>query len=395
MQLTTSLRFHLSPLASIRAVFLLSGLVLSTWAVMVPFLKFRLGLEEAQLGLFLLSLGVGALSSMPFSGRLVHRFGSYRLLRWLLAPMLVFVYLLSFVPNLLAAVVLAAAFGACFGLTEAIINIQAVALQSEERRPLLSSCHGAYALGCLAGSLGLNAMLSSGIALRDAVLIIVLTGGVLVSVSVPGFVGLHLPPRPERARQRVPARAKGLLVLFAAVSFVLYMVEGGVLDWSGLFLHETAGVPLSSASLGFAMFASAVAVGRLVGDKAISWLGYGPMIVIGSALTAGSFWVLALGADLAVLLAAFFVLGLGVANLVPICFTLVSQRTGLESAAVLPLVTAFGYLGDFVGPAMIGFLAQYLSLATAYAVIGALVVFVVCLERLQAYRESRRPHAAF
>ena len=51
-----------------RFIFLALGLAISAWAVLVPYAKARLGVDEAALGLLLLLIGSGAMVSMPFAG---------------------------------------------------------------------------------------------------------------------------------------------------------------------------------------------------------------------------------------------------------------------------------------------------------------------------------------
>src|SRR5687768_4139248 len=56
--------------------FLLCGIAVSTWAPMVPLAKQRTGLNEAGLGLVLLSMGGGAILAMPFIGPVIQKTGS-------------------------------------------------------------------------------------------------------------------------------------------------------------------------------------------------------------------------------------------------------------------------------------------------------------------------------
>lgn len=58
-----------------RFVFLALGLAISAWAMLVPYAKARLAVDEAVLGMLLLLIGTGALLSMPFAGWLTGRFG--------------------------------------------------------------------------------------------------------------------------------------------------------------------------------------------------------------------------------------------------------------------------------------------------------------------------------
>src|ERR1700743_2021434 len=59
-----------------QAIFLICGLGISSWAVMVPLAKSRLNLNDAELGSLLLLLGAGSVTMMPATGVLLGRLGS-------------------------------------------------------------------------------------------------------------------------------------------------------------------------------------------------------------------------------------------------------------------------------------------------------------------------------
>src|SRR5690606_35288613 len=63
-----------------RAAFFIPGFVIATWAPIVLFAKLRAGLDDAQLGLVLLCLGLGSLAAMPLAGALAARQGCRRVM---------------------------------------------------------------------------------------------------------------------------------------------------------------------------------------------------------------------------------------------------------------------------------------------------------------------------
>src|SRR5262245_49954426 len=95
--------------------FLLSGIATASWAPMVPFAKLRLGLDEAQLGLVLLCLGIGSVAAMPLAGHLSHRHGSRRVLLISGAASCALLPLLAVAPTALAMAAALSAFGAALG----------------------------------------------------------------------------------------------------------------------------------------------------------------------------------------------------------------------------------------------------------------------------------------
>ena len=61
-----------------RLAFFIAGFAVSAWAPLIPFAKRRLALDDAQLGLMLLCLGIGSVLMMPLAGGLAARFGCRR-----------------------------------------------------------------------------------------------------------------------------------------------------------------------------------------------------------------------------------------------------------------------------------------------------------------------------
>lgn len=68
------------------------GLCFSTWASRIPTIKSELNLSDGQLGSILFVLPLGQLTMMYFSGKLVTRFGSHRIL-----PFSILIYVVSLI----------------------------------------------------------------------------------------------------------------------------------------------------------------------------------------------------------------------------------------------------------------------------------------------------------
>ncbi len=66
---------------AVAAMFLANGFTMGAWAPQIPLLLPRHDITEAVLGLLILGLGIGAVTAMLFSGRLIARFGTVPVLR--------------------------------------------------------------------------------------------------------------------------------------------------------------------------------------------------------------------------------------------------------------------------------------------------------------------------
>lgn len=137
-------------------VFLICGLGLSSWAPMVPFVKDRLHLNEADLGILLLFLGLGAIIMMPLAGILMVKFGSRKLIALGTILVAITLPLLLITPGYSGMSLLLFLFGFGVGTVDVAMNAHGVQVQNLFKKPIMSSLHGLFSVGGLMGSLGIG-----------------------------------------------------------------------------------------------------------------------------------------------------------------------------------------------------------------------------------------------
>jgi predicted MFS family arabinose efflux permease len=111
-----------------RGFFLLCGIATATWAPMVAFAKVRLELDEAQLGLVLLCLGIGSVGAMPLAGHVCHRHGSRGVQLVSAVALCALLPVLAVAPTALAMSATLIVFGAAMGSLDVAMNAHAVAI---------------------------------------------------------------------------------------------------------------------------------------------------------------------------------------------------------------------------------------------------------------------------
>ena len=351
-----------------RAAFFVPGLVLAAWAPIVPLAKARAGLDDAALGLVLLCLGLGSLAAMPLAGALAARHGCRTVMLVAGALMLLALPLLAVAPSawLLGATLLA--FGAGMGAMDCTMNIQAVLVERDAGRPLMSCFHAFYSVGSLAGAVAGVALLVAGMPALGMALAIAACAALVVAASAPRWRRDHAP-----AAGRSFALPRGVVVVIGAVCFVSFLAEGSMLDWSAVFLHEVRGVDAERAGWGFVAFNVAMTAARLAGDRTVAWLGAGRAVLAGGLLGCIGLLSATLLPGFPAALAGFALLGVGCANIVPVMFSLAGRQTRMPVGLAIPAVTTLGYAGVLLGPALIGFVAQGLSLTVALVLVGVVL----------------------
>lgn len=357
-----------------RLLFLVSGLGLSIWAPIVPFVKARLDLNDAELGLILLCFGVGALITMPLTGWLVHRFGSRNVTR-IAAPLLVVMLpLLAIAPTPFLLSLILFLFGALEGTINVAVNAQAVAVEAKSNRPLMSGFHCLFSTGGLVGAAAMSVLLESGFDL----LLSTISLAALMAIMVFSQTH-HLLPSSEDIKVESQSKfvfPRGKILFYGALCFIMFLAEGAMLDWSAVFLRTEHGYETAVAGIGFAVFSVAMAIGRFTGDWLIQLFGPIKMIQTGGFLAAsGLLMAVNLQWEHTELL-GFLLIGFGAANIVPILFSAAGREPHTSPSVALTIVTTLGYAGLLLGPAIIGFVAQATTLSFALACLAILLIVV-------------------
>ncbi|MGQ6474008.1 MFS transporter [Serratia sp. IR-2025] len=348
-----------------RAIFFLAGLGMAAWAPLIPFMKARLGIDDGALGLLLFCLAAGSMAIMPFAGYLIAKLGCRAVLLGAGALLCIDLPLLALLdaPLLMGAAL--GVFGAVNGIMDVAMNSQAIIVERESGQAKMSGFHGFYSLGGIAGAGGVSLLLLAGLAPAQAIGLIALLIAILLLI-VAGDLLAHGGIGERRRGGARWALAHGKILFIALLCFFVFLTEGAMLDWSALFLHAERGVAKSQAGIGFTLYAVAVACGRLYGDRLIGAIGRFRTLLLGSLCAAAGVLLTVTVPLASAAFGGLMLAGLGIANIVPILFNAVGNQKQVPPGQAFPAVTLVGYLGLLTGPALIGFIANYTSLALAF-----------------------------
>ncbi len=339
---------------------------MSAWAPIVPLVKGRAGLDDAALGLVLLCLGAGSLVAMPLAGALTARHGCRKVL---IAAFLLVCPILPALSLIQATWLLGVTlfcFGAALGAMDCAMNMQAVMVERESGKAMMSGFHAFYSIGGFAGAGTMTTVLSMGAPSWSACL--------AVDAIILGLFAFSSPHwRTDRVSQDAPVFAvpRGVVLLIGALCLITFLAEGSMLDWSAVFLHEQRGVAVFRAGLGFAVFSSMMTVTRLLGDRLVQRLGRLRTVAMGGICASAGFLISTLVPAWEAALAGYMLVGLGCANIVPVLYSLTGQQKDMPERLAIPAITTMGYVGILAGPALIGFIAHSTSLMTAFTAVAA------------------------
>ena len=366
-------------------IFLVCGLGLSSWAPMVPFAKDRLLLDDAELGLLLLLLGLGAIMMMPLSGIILNKIGSRKVIAlgsFIIALTLPLLVVISSNAGMAVALF---AFGCGIGMVDVAMNTHGVQVQNLYGKPIMSSLHGLFSVGGLLGSLGLGLLMKIGldplfaaICVSIALIIIVLSqykhlfNQKFEKQTIEKFTLRDGPVKAKNSFQWMDAR----VLLLGFMSFSIFLSEGAVLDWSALLLRDIKNTMPEFAGAGFATFSVAMAMMRLAGDKILLILNRRIVVVGGCLVAVAGILLIIFSSWLAVILLGFLLIGIGAANTVPVFFSEGGRIPAISPTISISAISTMGYAGQLTGPALLGYVAHHYSLQMAFGCVGLLFLIV-------------------
>lgn len=348
-------------------VFALNGFVLGMWIVNIPTIKDRTGVDQATLGLLLLALGVAAWIGMQLAGRAIDRFGSRPVLTIAAVAVSLAIPGPAFATNATQLVIALAVIGFFNGIVDVAQNAQAVVVERDYGRPIMSAFHAFFSLGGLlaAGTGGLLIALDVDV----RVTLCVAAGvGVIVALSLRTsyLVEPDLVPSRPGPRTRVPWTPKVLLL--GLLAFSLLLGEGVAYDWSTVHLHDSLGSSTTVAAMAYGAFSLTMTVVRLVADRIVAVWGPAQYVARAALLGAAGLLGAALAPTAPIAIAAWAVFGVGLAGCVPQFFSAAGNVDPAASGTYLARVTSMGYVGLLAGPSIIGLLTHWVPLTTAFAV---------------------------
>ena len=371
---------------AVALIFFVNGFVYASWVPRIAEIRAGLVLSEGALGVALLMLAIGALVAMPVTGGLIARHGS----RTLTASTVVLLGLalppIAFAGGFAWLCLAFLFYGAATGALDVSMNAQGIAVERAYRRPIMSSLHGMFSIGAMAGAGATGLLASQGVGIVAQLVAI----GTLTVLLGPLLARVMLPAQADAGGQGegfvLPDRR---LVALGLIAFCGLLGEGAMGDWSAVYLDQSLGADVEVAAMAFAVFSLTMALGRFSGDRVVARFGGGAVVCGGGALAA-----LGLGATLLigrpeVAIVGFGLIGAGLSCIFPVALSAATRTPGMAAGTAIAGVCTIGYLGFLIGPPAIGGLAELFGLPAALGAVVLLFVLIVVLGNRASERRER------
>jgi len=362
---------------AVAVVFVVNGFLFATLFARMPDLRTSLGLEPGQLGLLLLCLSSGTLVALPTSGLVIARLGPRQTV--LCATLLAGLAYTGIAAGVAAASVPATAVALFLGgmgisTWDVSMNVEAADVERRLARPLMPRFHAGFSIGSVGGAAIAAACSHVGIGLPAQLAVTCAVVVVVIWFALRGFLPVVEQDEEEAGTSPLRAWREGRTLLIGLVVLSFALCEGIANDWLALGLVDGYGVSHAAGSAGFAVFVSAMTLGRLVGGslttrfgRVATLRGTAVLVILGSL-------TVALSPVVALAYAGAVLWGLGASLGFPMGMTAAGDDPR-KAAARLSVVSSIGYAAFLGGPPLIGALADHVGIQDSLLVaVGAAVV---------------------
>lgn len=361
------------------ALFFIAGMAYASWGVHVPTVRDKFHLEPAALSLALFVLTGGSIAATVANAKWIARVGTRRACLVGGLAMAASMALILVMPTFAVLLPVLAAFGAGMATMDVAMNAEASAVEQALGRPIMSSLHGMFSLGGMIGAGVGGLALSHGVASPVHMLLAALACAAVLAIACPAVLP-HVPHADSHAASARSSRWRSpVLWALGAVALIALIAEGAMYDWAAVYMRDVVRSTPAFASAGYAAFTGAMAAGRFAGDAVRARFGAVQLVFASASLAcAGMIGALVLPFSITALI-GFAMMGIGLANMMPVLFAAAMRVKGIHAAEGLAHVASIAYVGLLFGPVLIGGVAQATNLSVGLAVVALCAALVAVI----------------
>ncbi|MEJ5944039.1 MFS transporter [Pseudokineococcus basanitobsidens] len=380
--------------------FTASGFAFASWASRIPQVRDRLDLSTGALGLVLLAIAAGSVLALPAAGPLIARIGSRRmvtLMSVVLGGALVVVAGGTLAGALPVVVVGLFLLGLGNGAWDVGMNVQGAVVERHLGRTVMSRFHAGFSVGTVAGALLGTLLVRLDVPVTEHLAVVGLVTAAAVPLGVRAFVGddsgadlgdpdpgvdvAAAAPAPEAAPAPAPRGAMASwreprTVLIGLFVLAFAFAEGTANDWVAVAVIDGYGGAEELGTLTFAVFLTAMTLGRWFGPGLLDRYGRVATIRVMAVVALAGLGLFVLSGSLPLAVAGALLWGLGTALGFPLGMSAAADDPALAPGRV-SVVASIGYVAFLAGPPLIGLLGEAAGILRALSVVAVLLVLAL------------------
>ena len=358
------------------AFFFFVGLCFASWAARIPDIQAKFDLSEGQLGTLLLFLPLGSVIGLPIAGWAGHQFGSRIVIMVGAVSYALTLPLIGLAPSTWLLVPVLILYGMLGNTMNISLNTQALNLEDQMGKSILASFHGLWSMAGFTGA-GIGALMIY-LGFSPAAHYAVVAGiSFVIIFSAQSYIIKEKAASADGGL--VLKKPDALLLRISLIAFLGMMCEGCMFDWSGVYFKKVVMADPSLIALGYVAFMGTMASGRFLTDKIAARYTKVAVIQVSGLLIFAGLTLAVVFPTVGVATFGFLLVGLGVASIIPLSYSIAGRSKLYAPSVALALVSTISFFGFLLGPPLIGFVADLFNLKTSFAMVAVSALGITLL----------------
>lgn len=354
------------------------------WAEILPVLM----MDDALFGTLSLISPMVSIVILLFAGNPIERLGKRLSVSLGLIVLAIAAYALSIAASPFHFALINMLYGLGYGIVELGINSVTLDWEREQQKSVMNYVHAAFCAGAIVAGLGVGQLLAAN---WDYTTILRGVMAIALLIAFMNAVIAYPPTHHEADGESASAGAAIRLLInnpvvltLGIVSFCATFGESVAITWSVLHLRDL-GASAFIGGAGFALFNTIMFIGRMTNNSVVERYGVVVSFTISAvAITVAGIMLVGFN-DLWTAVAAFAILGFGVAGGVPTALTAGAQFVPGQNSALSGALMSVNYLSFIISPPLIGVLATNTSRQSALFVVVVVGLMMIIFTRRLAY----------
>lgn len=360
--------------------FVINSFAYSSFIVRLPEIKKIIDISNSVLGISLFVASLGALGAIKLGGNWSAKYGS--------APVMVFSGLASAVLFPIFGLLLNPIFFAfslfliflTISVEDVAMNAHAVTIEQKSGKTIMGRLHAMWSLGGIAGGVtgGLFSSLEISMITHALIVAVLTVFGILAfkKFLLPATADKHELDQSNNVKIKMPR----IIYVLGFIGLCAAIMEGSAADWGAVLMVDEYAQTGFIASLPYIVFQTGMVSGRLTSDSLANKFGRSRILFYSGLIAAiGLSFGLVVGGPIPTIF-AWICLGIGASSVIPMAFSMAgsiaSDSGEIPPSQAVARVSGIAYSAFFIGPPLIGVIADMTNLRIAMAIPVALAIGV-------------------
>ncbi|HDL8471959.1 TPA: MFS transporter [Yersinia enterocolitica] len=366
-------------------LFFIHGIAYASLVPWIPDLKDRFNLSNYMVGIMISAIPAGSIIFGLFSKKFINFIGLYWATNITFLFLIITISIVAFSSSWYEITLLLFLFGVFDSWGDTCINVQALNIQKSYGFSLINRLHGIGSIGTIWGGLVAVMAIGLGFSMEKfnltllTINLIALVIYILLFQKVNTEINFHLP---DKHKNKIGLLETQVYIIALTVLIFTCSIEETASIWGAIYMKDIYDVSLATSGLPYLFCQICMVIGRIFGDYYTNKFGGFTTLKYGVALSMIGIILIISVHSVTFTILGFSFIGLGISVIFPLTISFIGQLPNINATSGITFATWMSRIGLLISPPLIGILADFTSLRTAFIAILICCILIFSLIKI-------------